>query len=70
MTSPDALPVGGTTGHCHESTAAIEEAARWLAANRTSLDRPIVPTLKERFGLSALDAVRAAAEAVRYEVRP
>jgi hypothetical protein len=53
----------------HEHSAAIEEAARWLAENRASLDRPIVPTLKECFGLSALDAVRAAAEAVRYEVR-
>lgn len=61
MTAPDLTPPE------HEHSAAIEQAARWLAANRTSLDRPIVPTLKERFGLSALDAIRAAAEAVRYE---
>ncbi len=30
------LPVGGTTGLCHETTAAIDDAARWLAEHRQS----------------------------------
>jgi hypothetical protein len=68
MTAPD-LPVGGTTGLCHETTAAIDEAARWLGAHRQELRRPIIPELRDRFGLSALDAIRAAAEAIKYEAR-
>lgn len=63
MIAPDLTPPE------HEHSAAVEEAARWLAAHRKTLTRPIIPTLVERFGLSTLDAVRAAAEAVRYEVR-
>lgn len=47
---------------------AVEQAARWLAAHRGDLRRPIVPALRERFNLSTLDAVKAAAEAIRYEV--
>lgn len=69
MIAPD-LPIGGSTGLSHEHSEAVELAARWLAEHRKTLTRPIIPTLVERFGLSTLDAVRAAAEAVRYEVRP
>jgi hypothetical protein len=67
------IPIGGTTGLCHETTAAIDEAARWLAEHRQELRqqlRPIIPALRERFGLSNKDAILAAVEAVRYERRP
>ena len=53
------LPVGGTTGLCHESTSAVEEAARWYAGNRDACPRPIVPFLRERFGLTAVEACEA-----------
>lgn len=66
----DAPPPPTLTPPEHSHSAAVEEAARWLAEHRKTLTRPIIPTLVERFGLSTLDAVRAAAEAVRYEVRP
>lgn len=58
------------TGCDHEHSEAITIAARWLAEHRKELRRAIIPELTERFGLSTLDAVRAAAEAVRHEVRP
>lgn len=58
------LPIGGTTGHCHESTAAIEEAAAWLASPlRQRVNRPIVPHLKETFGLTTMEAMDAIREA-------
>ncbi|MBC6714705.1 hypothetical protein H9Q09_00705 [Aurantimonas sp. DM33-3] len=56
------IPIGGTTGHCHESTAAIDEAAAWLASER-QLPSPIVPALRRRFGLSAIEACTAITEA-------
>jgi len=57
-----ALPVGGTTGLDHESSAAIDEAARWLATE-PNLPRPIVPSLQKRFGLTAAEACAAIREA-------
>lgn len=57
------VPVGGTTGHCHSSTSAISEAARWYAANRATCERPLVPAMRRRFGLTATEAVHALAEA-------
>jgi hypothetical protein len=58
------LPIGGSTGHCHETTAAISVAAEWLASTPQS-DRPhpIVPHLQKTFGLSALEAIEAIREA-------
>lgn len=63
MGAGDDAPVGGTTGHCQESTAAISEAARWYAANRAACDEPVIPALRRRFGLSAHEAVCALREA-------
>lgn len=63
MGGRDDVPVGGTTGHCHESTASISEAARWYAANRGTCERPIIPALRRRFGQTAHDAVCALREA-------
>jgi len=56
------IPVGGTTGHCHESTAAIDEAAAWLASEDHP-PSPIIPALRRRFGLSAVEACTAITEA-------
>ncbi|MEC9342838.1 MAG: hypothetical protein VYD64_03220 [Pseudomonadota bacterium] len=41
-----------------ENAAAIEQAVRWYAGHRTNCPRPIVLHLRERFGLSAADAVK------------
>lgn len=64
MGAGDEVPVGGTTGLCHESNEAISEAARWLAANRPTCERPVVPALRRRFGLTVQEAVCAVREAL------
>lgn len=53
----------GPTGLCHESSAAIAEAAIWYAAHLDTCEHPIVPALRRRFGLSATEAVIAIQEA-------
>jgi len=50
------------TGCDHERNEAVTEAALWLAAEAT-VPSPVVPTLRTRFGLTAVEACRAAAEA-------
>jgi hypothetical protein len=39
-------------GLCHQSTAAIDQAAQWYAANRETCARPVTRELRQRFGLS------------------
>lgn len=56
--TPD-LPIGGTTGLCHEASAAVDEAGQWLARQGDMTGRAIVPELKTRFGLTALEAIEA-----------
>lgn len=51
------------TGLDHESSAAIDEAAHWLRANSDLAERPIIPALRRRFGLTPLDACKAIREA-------
>lgn len=51
------------TGLCHESSASIDEAAHWLRANRDLAERPIIPALRRRFGLTPLEACQAIREA-------
>lgn len=46
------IPTGGTTGHSHEHSAAVEEAAIWLADQKEP-PRLAVPVLRSQFGLSA-----------------
>lgn len=42
------------------SDTAVQAAAEWLATDTANrINNPIVPKLKERFGLSAKDAVEA-----------
>lgn len=48
----------------HEHSAAIDEAAAWLAETpRERIGRPIVPALRERFGLTVIEACAAVREA-------
>lgn len=63
MKSESTEPLGGTTGLCHASTSAIEAAARWYRANRETAERPLIPALRRRFGLTAHEAVQALREA-------
>lgn len=58
-------PVGGTTGLCHESSAAIGEAAAWYRMHRYTAERPLVPMLRRRFGLTVTEALAALKEAGR-----
>lgn len=51
----------------HEHSAAVEEAARWLAEHRSTLEKAIIPSLRERFGLNTADAIEAACLAVKFE---
>lgn len=55
-----ALPVGGTTGLCHESTHAIDEAATWLSRQSQSIR---IADLCGLFGLAISDALVARVEA-------
>lgn len=44
----------------HEHSAAIDAAAEWLSLNpRDRINRPVVPLLRDTFGLSAMEAVEA-----------
>lgn len=48
----------------NEHSSAIEVAAAWLSqTSRDRINRPIVPTLKAQFGLTASEAVAAIREA-------
>jgi hypothetical protein len=51
----------------HEHSAAVESAAQWLAELREP-PHPIVPALKERFGLTAVESCKAIAWAERMRV--
>lgn len=53
------------TGLCHESSAAIDEAARWLAAEHHRCGEAKIPAVRRRFGLTAHEAVCAIREARR-----
>lgn len=51
----------------HEHNALVETAAQWLS-NQNPAPRPIIPALRERFPLSALEAIESAALAERYRM--
>jgi hypothetical protein len=51
----------------HKSTAEIADAAAWFASDRTRCPRPIVPFLREWFGLTASEVCQALTEARRRE---
>ncbi|TIX88361.1 MAG: hypothetical protein E5V24_14985 [Mesorhizobium sp.] len=50
-----------TTDHCHDNRVIC--AAAWYAAHRKTCERPIIPALRSRFGLTAQEAVTAIREA-------
>lgn len=51
----------------HENSAQVEQAAMWLA-DQNPPPRPIVPALKQRFGLTCLQACEAAAMSERFRL--
>lgn len=51
----------------HPDNESVGLAAQWLA-DQSQPPRPIVPALRERFNLSALEATEAAALADRYRM--
>jgi hypothetical protein len=51
----------------HAHNALVETAAQWLA-DQAQPPRPIIPTLKSRFGLSAVECCEAAALADKYRM--
>nr|WP_274845139.1 hypothetical protein [Sinorhizobium meliloti] len=55
------------TGLDHEQNAAVEEAAHWLADQHPA-PKPVIPALRDRFGISALEACEAAALAAKYRL--
>jgi hypothetical protein len=60
--------MSGLTVIDHADNPAIGEAAAWLAAQHKP-PRPLVPALRQRFGLSALEACEAAALAQDFRRR-
>jgi len=55
------------TGADHQHSETVINAAQWLAEQNPN-PTPIIPTLRERFGLSALEACEAAALSNKYKV--
>lgn len=52
------------TGLDHQHTAAVDLAAEWLSmTRRDQISGPIVPLLRQRFGLTAQEACAAIAQA-------
>lgn len=51
----------------HQHSEAVVQAAQWLA-DQNPAPQPIVPHLRERFGLSALEACEAAALSNKYRI--
>ncbi|BCG80085.1 hypothetical protein [Mesorhizobium sp. 113-3-3] len=55
------------SGVDHEMTAKVDEAAVWLAVNWWKAERPLVPFLRRRFGLTPMEAVTAMRESARIK---
>ncbi len=54
----------------HEHSAAVDQAAVWVATMpRERLPRPIVPALRQRFGLTPVEACEALREARLIQAR-
>lgn len=53
-----------------ENNPRVTEAAKWLATTpERDRPHPIIPTLRQRFGLTMLEATLAAAESVLIQAR-
>jgi hypothetical protein len=46
-------------GVCHANSEAVTIAAAWYAAHRHELTSGIIPGLRERFGLTPIEAIEA-----------
>lgn len=53
------------SGIDHVTSAAITEAANWYRQNCNDCPRPVLTTIRSRFGLSIVDAIEALREARR-----
>lgn len=53
MTIPDLTPAE------HEHSAALDAAAAWLLAEPDTRGRAIVPEMRQRFGLTSMEAIEA-----------
>ncbi|MES0016516.1 hypothetical protein [Mesorhizobium sp. M0036] len=53
------------SGIDHELSDKADEAAVWLAVNWWKAERPLVPNLRKRFGLTPLEVVHAMRECAR-----
>lgn len=51
------------TSETEDRAALIAQAAKWHALNPRHITQPAVPVLRERFGLSALEACEALSQA-------
>nr|WP_037470698.1 hypothetical protein [Sinorhizobium fredii] len=51
----------------HERNAIVEQAAQWLS-DQSIPPRPIVPELRKRFDISALEACEATALAEKFRM--
>lgn len=48
----------------HQHSAAVDEAERWLVSlDREKIARPVIPFIRERFGLSLTEAIEAVRQA-------
>lgn len=66
MTPIFELPVGGTTSLSHVHSANVDEAGRFLATTPPKdRPRPLVPSLRAMFGLSAIEVCEAIRQAQR-----
>lgn len=59
------VPIGGTTGICHSPSASVDQAVESYRSHRLELERPIIPGLRRRFGLTAVEAVAVIQEAAQ-----
>ncbi|TBD15716.1 hypothetical protein ELH24_09320 [Rhizobium ruizarguesonis] len=55
------------TGADHVHNESVVQAAQWLAEEKDP-PRPIIPIIRQRFGLSALEACEAAALSNKYRI--
>ncbi|ESX03352.1 hypothetical protein X769_18255 [Mesorhizobium sp. LSJC268A00] len=53
MTAADLTPAE------HETSAIVDEAAAWYFSNFRTCERPIVPALRQRFGMTSHQAICA-----------
>lgn len=64
-TPPTGHENGLASASRHPPETSIGEAAGWYASNAASAERPLIPALRRRFGLSAAEACAALAEGAR-----